>query len=322
MKLPAVDPRSVRRTRLALGVILLVALALRLWGLDQHNIWWDEGLSAWAARLPGCTYPRLDCPRCAPAALFPDPARAGGCSPGTANGRCASFPRWPARLQSRPSTSSARDLGGRRAGTARRGFPGPVRLRRHVVPGTPHVRLGQPLGAPGAVRRPAYVARRGEIAHRRAVPWWLLYIVAATAGLWTLYLFVAVLLVVNLAFFVFVSLPRVRGRVGAPGAVGAGPGRGPGALRTLARLRLAPDDELVFDRTLLARLLCPALCHGPLDWHRGEYRTLAGGSPPGAGRLCGRRGRDLPPPPLTLTDGRPRDAPSGGVPAGAHGLRA
>lgn len=40
------------RQRWAWALILWLALGLRLWGLDQHNIWWDEGLTAWAARLP------------------------------------------------------------------------------------------------------------------------------------------------------------------------------------------------------------------------------------------------------------------------------
>lgn len=41
-----------RRSALALLAVLLLAFALRLWGLSDHNIWWDEGLAAWAARLP------------------------------------------------------------------------------------------------------------------------------------------------------------------------------------------------------------------------------------------------------------------------------
>ena len=34
------------------ALVLLLAFALRVWGLDDRNIWWDEGLVAWAARLP------------------------------------------------------------------------------------------------------------------------------------------------------------------------------------------------------------------------------------------------------------------------------
>jgi 4-amino-4-deoxy-L-arabinose transferase-like glycosyltransferase len=36
----------------AIVIILLLAFALRLRGLADHNIWWDEGLAVWAARLP------------------------------------------------------------------------------------------------------------------------------------------------------------------------------------------------------------------------------------------------------------------------------
>ncbi len=48
----ALSPRSAKGHRLLLGVILLTAFALRLWGLDQHNIWWDEGFTTWMTRLP------------------------------------------------------------------------------------------------------------------------------------------------------------------------------------------------------------------------------------------------------------------------------
>ena len=32
--------------------ILLLAFALRIWGLADHNIWWDEGIGVWLARMP------------------------------------------------------------------------------------------------------------------------------------------------------------------------------------------------------------------------------------------------------------------------------
>jgi len=37
---------------LAVLPLLLLAFALRIWGLADHNIWWDEGVSIWVARLP------------------------------------------------------------------------------------------------------------------------------------------------------------------------------------------------------------------------------------------------------------------------------
>lgn len=32
--------------------ILLVAFGLRIWGIADHNIWWDEGIGVWLARMP------------------------------------------------------------------------------------------------------------------------------------------------------------------------------------------------------------------------------------------------------------------------------
>ncbi len=42
----------LKHERPLVALILLLAFALRSWGLDDRNIWWDEGLVAWAARLP------------------------------------------------------------------------------------------------------------------------------------------------------------------------------------------------------------------------------------------------------------------------------
>jgi mannosyltransferase len=43
-----------RKTTLIL-LLLLLAFGLRAWGAADHNIWWDEGVSVWAARLPVST---------------------------------------------------------------------------------------------------------------------------------------------------------------------------------------------------------------------------------------------------------------------------
>ena len=42
----------MRRKTILLLLILLAAFGLRVWGLADHNVWWDEGISVWAARLP------------------------------------------------------------------------------------------------------------------------------------------------------------------------------------------------------------------------------------------------------------------------------
>jgi 4-amino-4-deoxy-L-arabinose transferase-like glycosyltransferase len=43
---------SVKRDTLPLLLLLLLAFGLRVWGLADHNIWWDEGVGAYLARLP------------------------------------------------------------------------------------------------------------------------------------------------------------------------------------------------------------------------------------------------------------------------------
>ncbi len=42
----------MKRYRLGWVLILWLALVLRLWGLSDHNIWWDEGYTVWLARMP------------------------------------------------------------------------------------------------------------------------------------------------------------------------------------------------------------------------------------------------------------------------------
>lgn len=44
--------RSTHRGRYTLVLIVLVAFGLRVWGLADHNIWWDEGIGIWLSRMP------------------------------------------------------------------------------------------------------------------------------------------------------------------------------------------------------------------------------------------------------------------------------
>lgn len=46
---PAQTERTNRRTLALLALVLLLALGLRLWQLDQHVLWWDEGNNAYFA---------------------------------------------------------------------------------------------------------------------------------------------------------------------------------------------------------------------------------------------------------------------------------
>src|SRR5476651_2680920 len=43
---------SLRVRYVVLILILLLAFSLRIGGLKDHDIWWDEGASAYLARLP------------------------------------------------------------------------------------------------------------------------------------------------------------------------------------------------------------------------------------------------------------------------------
>ncbi len=44
--------RETGRVRFALAVIILVAFALRIFRLGAQSLWYDEGVTAWLARLP------------------------------------------------------------------------------------------------------------------------------------------------------------------------------------------------------------------------------------------------------------------------------
>ena len=181
--------------RLALAAILLIALALRLWGLDQHNIWWDEGLSAWAARLPVARILDWTAHDVHPPLHF---LIQRGWWLLTGDGE------WPMRFVSALAGTLAvaavyplaATLGGARAGLLAALF---MALSAFAVTWSQELRmyvwgsLWAPLALYGALAW--WQTRRWR--------WLLLYVFAAAAGLWTLYLFVAVLVVANLAFLVY-----------------------------------------------------------------------------------------------------------------------
>ena len=51
MTLRTVFLRRTKRAAIPL-VLVLLAYALRVWGLQAHNIWWDEGIGVWLSRMP------------------------------------------------------------------------------------------------------------------------------------------------------------------------------------------------------------------------------------------------------------------------------
>jgi mannosyltransferase len=183
------------RIRPALGAIVLIAFALRLWGLDQHNIWWDEGLSAWAARLPLARMLDWTAHDVHPPLHFLI-QRAWWLLAGDGEWAMRFISAFAGTLAVAAVYPLAATLGGPRAGLLAALF---AALSAFAVTWSQELRMyvWGSLWAP--------------LALYGALAWWkrgsagglLLYVVAAAAGLWTLYLFVTVLAVANLAFLVY-----------------------------------------------------------------------------------------------------------------------
>lgn len=192
---PSRSAAQLLRVRLALAAILLLAFALRLWGLDQHNIWWDEGLSAWAARLP---VPRIldwTAHDVHPPLHFLI-QRGWWLLAGEGEWAMRFISALAGALAVAAVYPLAAALGGKRAGLLAALF---LALSAFAVTWSQELRMY----VWGSLW--ASLALYGALAwwKTRRVRWLLLYVAAAAAGLWTLYLFVAVLLVANLAFLVY-----------------------------------------------------------------------------------------------------------------------
>lgn len=180
------------KDRLALISLLLLAFALRIWGLDDRNIWWDEGLVAWAARLPvreilnwtaHDVHPPLYFLMQRAWWLFVGDGEFGMRYTSVLTGTLAVALIYPL----------GRALGGRRAGTLAALF---LAVSPFAVSWSQEMRM--------------YIAAAAAaiLALWAAVRWWqtgrlrygLAYVCAASAGLWLLYLSVSVLIIANLAF--------------------------------------------------------------------------------------------------------------------------
>ncbi len=185
---------SLLRQRTAAGLILMVALALRLYGLDQHVIWWDEGLSAWAARLP---VPRLidwTAHDVHPPLHFLI-QRGWWLLSGDGDW----IMRFISALAGTATVAAiyalARSLGGRRAGEMAAVF---AAVSVFAITWSQELRMYVWAGLWASLLLAATV----HLWRTEEARWWILYVLAAAAGLWTLYLFVTVLLVTNVAFLV------------------------------------------------------------------------------------------------------------------------
>ncbi len=193
------------RQRLGWTLILWSALMLRLWGLDQHNIWWDEGLTAWAARLPIQGILDWTAHDVHPPLYF---LITHGWWQLLGDGAWGLrfLPALAGVLAVVLAAGLARMLGGPRAGLLAGLF---LALSPFAVTWSQELRMyiWSALWAAAALWAAVRIWQTdadaghgvtGEKKDRLAV--WIAYVLSAAAGLWTLYLSAATLVVANLAF--------------------------------------------------------------------------------------------------------------------------
>ena len=182
----------MKRERAILFLILLLAFGLRVWGLDDRNIWWDEGLVAWAARLPAAAIMDWTAHDVHPPLYFLLQRLWW-----FAVGDGEFVMRYPSVLVGVLGVvfiyRLGRTLGGPRAGLLAALF---LAISPFAVSWSQEMRMY--IGASTAATAALWAALRtwqsGRWRH------WGLYVLATAAGLWLLYLSVSVLIIANLAF--------------------------------------------------------------------------------------------------------------------------
>ena len=186
--------------------IVLLAFALRVLALAEHNIWWDEGLSAWAARLPAADIFRWTAHDVHPPLYFLL-LRAWWLLVGDGE----FVLRFPSALAGTLLVAAGYGLGaalaGRRAGALVALL---LALSRFAVSWSHEMRmyiLAAALAC-GALWAAVRLWRDGR--------WtaWAGYVLTVAAGLWTLFLNISVPIITNLAFLlVWVRSGRSRRRL-------------------------------------------------------------------------------------------------------------
>jgi 4-amino-4-deoxy-L-arabinose transferase-like glycosyltransferase len=185
----------LNRRSVALLLILLLALGLRLWGLADHNIWWDEGLTAWAARLSPQAIIEWTAHDVHPPLYFLL-VRQWWLLMG--DGEWAL--RFPSALIGVLGVALAagfgRALGGSRASLLAALF---VTLSRFAVTWSQEMRMY--IWAATLATAALWAAY--ELWRRGGWRPWLAYVLTVGLGFWTLYLNVSIPIIANLAFPVF-----------------------------------------------------------------------------------------------------------------------
>ncbi len=184
----------MRRKQIPLLLTLLFAFCLRLWGLADHNIWWDEGLAAWAARLPVAGILHWTAHDVHPPLYF---LVLRGWRLIAGEGEFVL--RFPSVLVGVLGVSLiyrlGRALGGRRAGLLAALF---LALSRFAVTWSQEMRMyiWASTLATGALWAAVCLWHSQGRDHRA----WAAYVISVAGGLWTLFLAISVPLIANLAF--------------------------------------------------------------------------------------------------------------------------
>lgn len=188
--------------------VLLLAFGLRLWGLTEHNLWWDEGIGVWLARMPlwesvgwtaGDVHPPLYY------MLLHGWWRMAGESVFALRALSAFFSLLTIPLVYR----LGRVLGGARTGALAALL---LALSRFSIWWAQEIRMYAlaAMLATGALWAAAWLWQaKGQ--HRQFA--WLAYVGFTTASLYTLYLTITVIAVTNLGFLAYMIRWRTRPRI-------------------------------------------------------------------------------------------------------------
>jgi 4-amino-4-deoxy-L-arabinose transferase-like glycosyltransferase len=182
----------LKRKVTPLLILLLLAFGLRVWGLDDHNIWWDEGVGAWLARLPAGTIVHWTAHDVHPPLYY---LLTRGWWSLVGDG--AFVLRFPSAVAGTLAVAAiyglGRALGGRQAGLLSALF---LTVSRFAIFWSQEIRMYAlaTLLTTGALWAAVRAWRGGGW---RA---WLGYVLAATGSLYALYLTAPVLVITNLAF--------------------------------------------------------------------------------------------------------------------------
>jgi hypothetical protein len=194
---------ELTRERILILILLFVAFGLRVCGLADHSIWWDEGLANWAARLPVSDILHWTAHDVHPPLYF---LLLRGWWLLVGDGEWVL--RFPSALVGVLGVGLiyrlGRSLGESKAGLLTALF---FALSRFAVAWSQEMRMY--IWAAALASGALWAAVRlwqGE--GWRA---WALYVIGVAAGLWTLFLFVSVPLIINLIFpLVWLWLGRPR----------------------------------------------------------------------------------------------------------------